>query len=151
VQGEAADRDIAAQEARRRRVYYLSMEFLIGPHAGQRACRARQGAPLYLKTKFLMSAQAPPARRRGRRAGHAIKLEDVAGRKPTPRSATVASAAWPRVSSTRWPRSELPSFGYGIRYEFGMFAQSIHDGRQVEHPDPWLVDGSPWEFPRGRA
>jgi starch phosphorylase len=42
----------------------------------------------------------------------------------------------------------LPSFGYGIRYEYGMFAQSIVDGRQVEHPDSWLGDGSPWEFPR---
>nr|MBP9910363.1 glycogen/starch/alpha-glucan phosphorylase [Rubrivivax sp.] len=43
---------------------------------------------------------------------------------------------------------ELPSFGYGIRYEFGMFKQSIQGGRQVEHPDPWLEDGTPWEFPR---
>jgi glycogen phosphorylase len=43
---------------------------------------------------------------------------------------------------------ELPSFGYGIRYEFGMFKQSIHEGRQIEHPDPWLEDGTPWEFPR---
>jgi starch phosphorylase len=42
----------------------------------------------------------------------------------------------------------LPSFGYGIRYEYGMFAQSIVDGRQVERPDSWLGDGSPWEFPR---
>jgi starch phosphorylase len=42
----------------------------------------------------------------------------------------------------------LPSFGYGIRYEFGMFAQSIQGGRQVEHPDPWLENGTPWEFPR---
>jgi glycogen phosphorylase len=42
----------------------------------------------------------------------------------------------------------LPSFGYGIRYEYGMFAQSIVEGRQVEHPDSWLGDGSPWEFPR---
>ena len=42
----------------------------------------------------------------------------------------------------------LPSFGYGIRYEYGMFAQSIVDGRQVEHPDSWLGDGTPWEFPR---
>jgi starch phosphorylase len=42
----------------------------------------------------------------------------------------------------------LPSFGYGIRYEYGMFAQTIQGGRQVEHPDPWLEDGTPWEFPR---
>jgi starch phosphorylase len=42
----------------------------------------------------------------------------------------------------------LPSFGYGIRYEYGMFSQAIVDGRQIEHPDSWLGDGSPWEFPR---
>ncbi|MEY3294083.1 MAG: glycogen phosphorylase GlgP, partial [Pseudomonadota bacterium] len=44
---------------------------------------------------------------------------------------------------------ELPSVGYGIRYEFGMFKQHIQGGRQVEYPDPWLEDGTPWEFPRG--
>jgi len=43
---------------------------------------------------------------------------------------------------------ELPGFGYGIRYEYGMFAQHIHDGYQLEYPDHWLVDGNPWEFPR---
>ncbi|MEI8159367.1 MAG: glycogen/starch/alpha-glucan phosphorylase, partial [Burkholderiales bacterium] len=42
----------------------------------------------------------------------------------------------------------LPSFGYGIRYEYGMFAQGIQGGSQVEYPDPWLQDGTPWEFPR---
>ena len=42
----------------------------------------------------------------------------------------------------------LPGFGYGIRYEYGMFAQRIVDGRQVEQPDHWLVSGNPWEFPR---
>jgi len=42
----------------------------------------------------------------------------------------------------------VPGFGYGIRYEYGMFAQHIVDGRQIEYPDHWLVDGNPWEFPR---
>jgi len=39
----------------------------------------------------------------------------------------------------------LPVTGYGIRYEYGMFNQSIEDGHQVEHPDNWLRDGHPWE------
>ena len=42
----------------------------------------------------------------------------------------------------------LPGYGYGIRYEYGMFSQRIEDGRQVEHPDNWLRYGNPWEFPR---
>ncbi|MBI5659560.1 MAG: glycogen/starch/alpha-glucan phosphorylase [Nitrosomonadales bacterium] len=43
---------------------------------------------------------------------------------------------------------DLPGYGYGIRYEYGMFSQRIEDGRQVEHPDNWLRYGNPWEFPR---
>ncbi len=42
----------------------------------------------------------------------------------------------------------LPGYGYGIRYEYGMFRQSIDKGRQLEHPDNWLRYGNPWEFPR---
>ena len=42
----------------------------------------------------------------------------------------------------------LPGMGYGIRYEFGMFAQRIVQGQQVEEPDYWLVNGYPWEFMR---
>ena len=42
----------------------------------------------------------------------------------------------------------LPSFGYGIRYEYGMFKQKIVGGAQTELPDPWLADDTPWEFPR---
>ena len=42
----------------------------------------------------------------------------------------------------------LPGYGYGIRYEYGMFTQRIEKGFQVEHPDNWLRYGNPWEFPR---
>ena len=43
---------------------------------------------------------------------------------------------------------DLPGYGYGIRYEYGMFTQRIEKGWQVEHPDNWLRYGNPWEFPR---
>ncbi|MDH4284200.1 MAG: glycogen/starch/alpha-glucan phosphorylase [Gallionellaceae bacterium] len=43
---------------------------------------------------------------------------------------------------------DLPGYGYGIRYEYGMFSQHIENGRQVEHPDNWLRYSNPWEFPR---
>ncbi len=42
----------------------------------------------------------------------------------------------------------IPGYGYGIRYEYGLFYQQIKDGQQVEHPDNWLRYGNPWEFPR---
>jgi len=42
----------------------------------------------------------------------------------------------------------LPGYGYGIRYEYGMFTQRVENGYQVEHPENWLRYGNPWEFPR---
>lgn len=43
---------------------------------------------------------------------------------------------------------ELPAFGYGIRYEYGIFKQSIENGYQVEYPDNWLQNGNPWDILR---
>src|SRR5258708_34601578 len=43
---------------------------------------------------------------------------------------------------------DIPGYGYGIRYEFGMFEQEIKDGWQVEHPDEWLRFGNPWALAR---
>ncbi len=42
----------------------------------------------------------------------------------------------------------LPAYGYGIRYEYGIFFQRIRGGEQVETPDPWLRYGNPWEIER---
>jgi len=43
---------------------------------------------------------------------------------------------------------QIPAIGYGIRYEFGIFNQSIVDGWQVEKTDKWLLNGNPWELHR---
>ena len=43
---------------------------------------------------------------------------------------------------------QIPAIGYGLRYEYGMFRQEIDDGRQVEHPDNWLIHPDPWEVVR---
>jgi starch phosphorylase len=45
----------------------------------------------------------------------------------------------------------LPFFAYGIRYEYGIFRQGIQDGFQIEYPDNWLRYGNPWEIPRPDA
>jgi starch phosphorylase len=45
----------------------------------------------------------------------------------------------------------LPFYGYGIRYEYGIFQQRILEGAQVEFPDNWLRYGNPWEIPRPDA
>lgn len=45
--------------------------------------------------------------------------------------------------------TELPLWGYGLRYKYGIFQQLIApDGSQLEAPDPWLNNSNPWELPR---
>ena len=41
---------------------------------------------------------------------------------------------------------DLPAIGYGINYEFGLFRQAFENGHQVEHPDSWMMHGTPWEI-----
>ncbi|MBA4177261.1 MAG: glycogen phosphorylase [Leptothrix sp. (in: Bacteria)] len=123
--------DSADRDARARRVYYLSMEFLIG--------RTLTNAldALELKAEMTQAARA-----------HANSLEDLAATEP---DAALGNGGLGRLAACfldSMATLELPSFGYGIRYEFGMFKQGIVEGRQVEAPDPWVDDGTPWEFPR---
>ena len=126
VAGDAADRS-----ARARRVYYLSMEFLIGRSLGNAlAALGLEGAAAHGM------------------AQHARTLEDIRSCEP---DAALGNGGLGRLAACfldAMASVGLPSYGYGIRYEFGMFAQSIQAGRQIEHPDPWLEDGTPWEFPR---
>lgn len=44
--------------------------------------------------------------------------------------------------------ADYPAWGYGLRYQYGIFKQAIRAGRQVELPDYWLTWGSPWEVER---
>ncbi len=121
----------AEREAKARRVYYLSMEFLIG--------RTLSNA---LAALDLTGPAAEGVKR------HAQALEDVADREP---DAALGNGGLGRLAACfldSMATLGLPSFGYGIRYEYGMFAQHIEKGNQVEYPDPWLADGTPWEFPR---
>nr|WP_145549397.1 glycogen/starch/alpha-glucan phosphorylase [Variovorax boronicumulans] len=126
VQTQAADRG-----ARARRVYYLSMEFLIGRTLSNALAALGQNDG---------AAEALGA--------HAKAMEEVADHEP---DAALGNGGLGRLAACfldSMASLGLPSFGYGIRYEYGMFAQEIQNGAQVEHPDPWLKDGTPWEFPR---
>ena len=81
----------------------------------------------------------------------AQKNLDVLGfssRNPTPGWATAGSDAWRPAFSNSMATMQLPAMGYGLRYEYGMFKQSIVDGWQHEEPDNWLRRQDPWEVPR---
>ena len=112
-----------------KRIYYLSMEFLIGRSL------ANNVANLMLD---------PVVRRRSSRERLSTG-STCSRRNRTPGWATADSGVWPRASSTRWPRCRCPPSGYGLRYEYGMFRQSIDNGWQIEQPDHWLRRPDPWE------
>ena len=94
-----------------KRVYYLSAEYLMG--------RALVNNLINLDMYDGNPQGHGRARPRPRRARRT--------RSRTPASATAASAAWPPASSTRMAALEMPGYGYGIRYEFGIFEQDIRD------------------------
>ena len=89
-------------------VYYLSAEYLLGQAACPRTC-------------------CTPARRSwpARRSAVRPELDDLVGSKSSPAWATAVWAGWPPVSSTRWRPWSIPAVGYGIRYEFGIFKQTL--------------------------
>ena len=126
VQTQARD-----HAAKARRVVYLSMEFLMG-----RTLSNALGA-LDIRGEAAIGLQQ-----------FAQTLETVADREP---DAALGNGGLGRLAACfldSMATVGLPSFGYGIRYEYGMFAQDIQNGAQMEYPDPWLENGTPWEFPR---
>lgn len=114
-----------------KRVYYLSMEFLIG--------RTLMNSLHNLS----FEAECRDALRK-----HGLDLNQV---REMEDDAALGNGGLGRLAACfldSMATLNLPGYGYGIRYEYGMFAQRIEQGRQVEHPDNWLRYGNPWEFPR---
>jgi starch phosphorylase len=114
-----------------RRVYYLSMEFLPG--------RALGNALLAL------GIEAPC---REALAGMELDLDEIQRGEPDPALGNGGLGRLAACFLDSMATLGVPAYGYGIRYDYGMFAQRLHDGRQVEAPDHWLLGGNPWEFPR---
>ena len=121
----------ARNEQDAKQVYYMSMEFLIG--------RAFTNALLAMEI-------TEPLRQALRELG--VDMNAIADLEP---DAALGNGGLGRLAACfldSMATLGIPGYGYGIRYEYGMFRQTIVDGRQVETPDYWLTDGNPWEFPR---
>jgi starch phosphorylase len=115
-----------------RRVHYLSMEFLIG--------RAMNNAISALGMADTLLGSL--------RAINGPQLGELLEREP---DAALGNGGLGRLAACfldAFATLGLPSFGYGLFYKHGMFAQAIQDGRQVERPDEWLKHGNPWELQR---
>ena len=114
-----------------KRIYYLSLEFLVG--------RTLSNAMLNLELEEQLKTALYELGQ---------EYEKVAGIEA---DAALGNGGLGRLAACfldSMATLDLPCYGYGIRYEYGMFRQSIENGEQVEHPDNWLRYGNPWEFPR---
>jgi len=114
-----------------KRIYYLSLEFLVG--------RTLSNAMLNLELDEPLKAALYEL---GQEYEKVAEIEE---------DAALGNGGLGRLAACfldSMATLDLPCYGYGIRYEYGMFRQSIENGEQVEHPDNWLRYGNPWEFPR---
>lgn len=114
-----------------KRVYYLSLEFLIGRTLGNA-----------LLNLGLNDATAEALEELG------YGLEELENTEP---DAGLGNGGLGRLAACYLDSMAtlgLPAYGYGIRYEHGMFRQDVVEGRQVERPDNWLRDENPWEIAR---
>jgi len=122
-------RNLYAQDAKR--VYYLSMEFLIGR----------------LLSNNLANLGILAAAREAL-DGLGVRLDDVLDTEPDPALGNGGLGRLAACFLDSLATQNLSGYGYGIRYEYGLFEQRFENGWQVEFPDNWLRFGNPWEFPR---
>ncbi|MCG7991742.1 MAG: glycogen/starch/alpha-glucan phosphorylase [Candidatus Thiodiazotropha lotti] len=114
-----------------KRVYYLSMEFLIG--------RSLINSLLNMD---IHNACGKALKKLG------IELERL---RSLEHDAALGNGGLGRLAACfldSMASLNIPGYGYGIRFEYGMFRQQIDNGNQIELPENWLVHDNPWEFPR---
>jgi len=115
----------------RKRVYYLSLEFLIGRLLFDSMSNLAQVEPIRDALKSLN-----------------IDLDRLRGFEP---DAALGNGGLGRLAACFMESMAtlgIPAFGFGIRYENGLFRQVIASGWQHELPEDWLANGCPWEFKR---
>ena len=119
------------ESANPKRVYYLSMEFLIGRSLTNNI------------TNLLLSPFVSEAVKQTSRDWLGLLEEEP--------DAGLGNGGLGRLAACfldSLATMQLPAMGYGLRYEYGMFKQSIKDGWQLEQPDNWLRRPDPWEVAR---
>lgn len=117
-----------------KRVYYLSLEFLTG------RLLASNIQNLGAWDDYTRALEQ-----------FGLDLEELQSQEPDP---ALGNGGLGRLAACFLESSatlQLPVYGYGIRYEYGIFRQNIVDGFQQEAPDNWLRRGNPWEIPRHDA
>ncbi len=115
----------------RRRVYYLSLEFLIG--------------------RLLIDTLTNLGLTGAMRAALAELGVDLNRLREVEPDAALGNGGLGRLAACfmdSMATLEIAACGYGIRYDHGLFRQTIKDGWQHEYPEDWLSFGNPWEFPR---
>ncbi|MFH1996872.1 MAG: glycogen/starch/alpha-glucan phosphorylase, partial [Candidatus Omnitrophota bacterium] len=135
IRDRVTERWIATQQRyhkeNARRVYYLSMEFLIGKILDNYAINLGLGR----QVKEAVS-------------GLGFDYEQLREQEP---DAGLGNGGLGRLAACYLDSMAtlgVPAHGYGMRFDFGIFRQRIQDGSQIELPDEWLKHGSPWEFAR---
>jgi starch phosphorylase len=114
-----------------RTVAYLSAEFLLGPHLGNNLINLDIEEPVRAAIRDL-----------------GLSYEELLGMEEEPGLGNGGLGRLAACYLDSMATLEIPAIGYGIRYEFGIFAQRIVDGWQVEQTDKWLRRGNPWELAR---
>ncbi len=114
-----------------RTVCYLSAEFLMGPHLGNNLINLG----LYNEVKQAIEDLG-------------LDFDELLAQEEEPGLGNGGLGRLAACYLDSMASLEIPSLGYGIRYEFGIFHQDIKDGWQVERTDKWLRNGNPWEVVR---
>jgi glycogen phosphorylase len=115
-------------------VCYLSAEFLMGPHLKNNILNLGIGEPLEQALKEL-----------------GLDLDEICNQEEEPGLGNGGLGRLAACYLDSLASLGIPSVGYGIRYEFGIFDQEIRDGWQVEITDKWLRWGNPWEIRRPQS